>query len=170
MTQLSKGISDVIQILEKSPLIEGATIFGSLIDRPSEACDVDMAFVIDAPFSTQLLDKHRSLLKAGAYGTPRYGLFDLFLCFQDQTWVRNENCLGFTRAKNAKAILEAIKTHGKPWPQWRPSVVLHGQVEQQPAENTCACINSSSDAQKQTEPTLISLRMLQPTVPRVPRP
>jgi hypothetical protein len=129
MNSLSKGISDVIQILEKSPLIAEATVFGSLLDRPAKACDVDLAFVIDAPFSTQLLDKYRSLLKAGAYGTPRYGLFDLFLCFQDQTWVRNENCLGFTKAKNAKEIRAVIQEQGQPWSQWRPSVSLHGEVE-----------------------------------------
>ena len=128
MTQLSKSISEVIQILDKSPLIQGATVFGSLIDRPDKACDVDLAFMIDAPFSTQLLDKHRSLLKAGAYGTPRYGLFDVFLCFQDQTWVRNENCLGYTRAKNIREIRAAIEDHGQPWSQWRPSVSLYGEV------------------------------------------
>lgn len=125
MTLLSEHLSSVIRILDKSPLIQEATVFGSLVDRPASAGDVDIAFVIDAPFSSTTLDRYRHLLKGGAYGTPRYGLLDIFLCFSDQTWVRNADCLGFTRAKNAAAIRQAIAQKGQPWEPWRSNVSLH---------------------------------------------
>ena len=58
-------------------------------------------------------------MSAGARGTSRYGLFDLFLVFSDQVWVRNGDCLGFERAKNARALRRAITQEGEPWAQWR---------------------------------------------------
>ena len=61
-------------------------------------------------------------MSAGARGTSRYGLFDLFLVFSDQMWVRNGDCLGFERAKNARALRQAITQEGEPWAQWRERV------------------------------------------------
>ena len=124
MPALSKPISSVVRLLDKSPIIQDATVFGSLIDKPERAGGVDVAFIVNEPFSDRALDTYRHLLKAGAHGTPRHGLLDVFLCFKDQVWVRNENCLGFARAKNSRA-LRADVAQGKPWPQWRSSVSLH---------------------------------------------
>lgn len=122
MRTLSTSISNVIEHLDRSPLTSQCVVFGSLLSAPSEAQDVDIAIMIEAPFSNQALDAFRPLLRAGAYGTPRYGLLDVFVCFSDCTWVRDGDCRGFTVAKNARALRANIKKSGQPWHEWRRSV------------------------------------------------
>lgn len=122
MEPLSNSISEVVKRLDVSRLIEKAIVFGSLIDNPTQAGDVDIAIWFDEDFDQKKLDNCRELLKIGAYGTPRYGLLDVFVCFRDCTWVRDGDCRGFTRAINARAIRGNIKKHGQPWSQWRPNV------------------------------------------------
>lgn len=120
---LNPCLRGVVEILDRSPLIQSAVVFGSCAARPGEAFDIDMAFVLDEPYSSQAIDRYRRLLRAGAYGTPRYGRLDLFIAFSDGLWVRNENCLGFTRAKNASGLRKAID-QGVAWPQWRAGIDL----------------------------------------------
>lgn len=122
-TTLSPEISAVVFVLDKFPLIEQATVFGSLLTNPQAAGDVDIAFVINAPMPDNGLDPYRRVLRAGAYGTPRYGYLDVFLDFQDALWVRNDDCLGFVRAKGARDLRKAI-ARGVSWSDWRPGVVL----------------------------------------------
>lgn len=114
-------------MLDSMSVTKEATVFGSLLLTPESARDVDIAFVVDAPFELGGMDRYRRVLRAGAYGTPRYGLLDVFACFSDQVWVRNGDCLGFTRAQNARALRQAI-AQGQPWEQWRKGVKLAGEV------------------------------------------
>lgn len=123
MKRLPHTVSEVIELLDRSGLMDGATVFGSLLDRPHEAKDVDVAFVLDTPYSAEVLNKHRPLLSAGAYGSHRYGALDVFVCFSDCMWVRDGDCRSFVAAKNVRALRAAIK-NGRPWPEWRLSVLL----------------------------------------------
>lgn len=125
---LSPSLSAVVAMLDSLPITRQATVFGSLLSSPESAGDVDIAFVVDAPYAQVGIDPHRRVLRAGAYGTPRYGLLDVFVCFSDQVWVRNDECLGFTRARNARVLRQAI-ARGQPWEQWRQGVRLAGELE-----------------------------------------
>ena len=125
---LSPAISAVVTVLDSLPVVKESTVFGSLLSSPETAADVDIAFVVDAPYAQVGIDRYRRVLRAGAYGTPRYGLLDVFACFSDQVWVRNGDCLGFTRAKNARALRQAM-AQGQPWEQWRQGVRLAGEIE-----------------------------------------
>ena len=120
MTLPDCTIAPVIRTLDKADaLMQSAVVFGSARKNVTAARDLDVAFVIDKPYAFGDLDRYRKLLSAGARGTSRYGLFDLFLVFPDQVWVRNGDCLGFERAKNARALRQAITQEGEPWAQWR---------------------------------------------------
>ena len=113
-------IDSVVKVLDQSPeLMSPAMIFGSALENPHLANDLDVAFVIPRKYEFGDLDKYRRLLKAGALGTPRYGQFDLFLLFDDCVWVRNGDCLGFERAKNSKSIRKTIISEAQPWVSWR---------------------------------------------------
>lgn len=123
MTLPDCTIAPVIRTLDKADaLMQSAVVFGSARKNVTAARDLDVAFVIDKPYAFGDLDRYRKLLSAGARGTSRYGLFDLFLVFSDQVWVRNGDCLGFERAKNARALRQAITQEGEPWAQWRERV------------------------------------------------
>ena len=120
---LSPAISQVVAMLDRMPVVSRAHVFGSLLDNPQQAGDVDIAFVVEKPYPQATVDPFRRVLRAGAMGTPRYGLLDVFVCFPNQVWVRNDECLGFTRAKSAQSLRQAIG-QGVSWNLWRQGVVL----------------------------------------------
>lgn len=109
----------VVQQLDKHPaLMAEAFVFGSAQTRLEGVGDLDVGIRIHKPYAFGDLDRYRPLLRAGAMGTPRYGLFDLFLIFDNAVWVRDDRCLGFVRAKQAKLFREAV-ANGTPWTTWR---------------------------------------------------
>lgn len=125
MTSMTKSLpfESVLRVLDKNPkLMSSSVVFGSAVSTPHQAGDLDVAFVVPRRYEFGDLDKYRKLLRAGARGTPRYGLFDLFLVFDDCVWVRNGDCLGFERAQNSRSIRKAIISSSEPWDTWRTRV------------------------------------------------
>lgn len=112
-------LKSVIDILDRhAELLGNARVFGSARNGLEGAGDLDLGIVLDVPYDTREVDKYRRLLRAGVRGTPRYGYFDLFLVFTNAVLVRNDDCLGFVRAKHAIAFRREVK-NGEPWVQWR---------------------------------------------------
>ena len=127
---LSPSLSWVVARLDQSTWIqEHGRVFGSLVDRPSEARDVDVGVAVNQPLTdTSQLDSFKKLLRVARRGTPSYGCLDLFVAFPNTLMVRDEECRGFVRAKNAKALRQAIAA-GEPWAQWRERVELDPAVQ-----------------------------------------
>lgn len=127
--QLSKPISQLLARLDAFPQMRSATVFGSLALRPEEAKDVDIAFVHHASLDLDALNRLLPLVQLASYGTPRYGLLDVFVAFDNMLMVRDDDSRGFVRAKNAKSIRQSIQEHGIAWIDWRKTVDLHPEVE-----------------------------------------
>ena len=127
---LSPSLFWVVARLDQSTWIqEHGRVFGSLVDRPSEASDVDVGVAVNQPLTdTSQLDSFKKLLRVARRGTPSYGCLDLFVAFPNTLMVRDEECRGFVRAKNAKALRQAIAA-GEPWAQWRERVELDPAVQ-----------------------------------------
>lgn len=125
---LSKSISQVVARLDALPQVGNAVVFGSLLSNPSTAKDVDIAFLHDDAMSLDMLQRLLPVVQVGAYRTPRYGLLDVFVDFKDILMVRDEDSVGFVRAKKASDLRPAIHDNGVAWDQWRQSVDLHPEV------------------------------------------
>lgn len=130
----STPLRAVLAILDRhSDLMGQARVFGSGRNGLDTAGDLDVGIVLDIPYDTREVDKYRRLLRAGARGTPRYGYFDLFLVFKNAVLVRNDDCLGFVRAKNAIALRRAVK-NGEPWAQWRERLDMSDNPHKAPLD------------------------------------
>ncbi len=127
---LSPALSWVVARLDKSTWIqEHGRVFGSLLERPSQARDVDVGVVVDKPLTdTSQLDSFKKLLRVAGRGTPSYGCLDLFVAFSNTLMVRDDECRGFVRAKNARELRKALAA-GEPWAQWRARVQLDPGVQ-----------------------------------------
>lgn len=131
-TTLSKPISKVVARLDEFPQMANALVFGSLVSNPSGAADVDIAFLHDQVMSLDVLNRVLPVVQLAAYRTPRYGMLDVFVDFKDILMVRNEESTGFTRAKKASQLRNAIKENGVSWMKWRQEVDLHPEVSPAP--------------------------------------
>lgn len=128
MPTLSKSVSQVVALLDTYPQIRQALVFGSLLDRPEQARDVDIGFVSDKPGSNTVLNRLRPLLYVGSRHSGHYAMLDVFAVFHDAVFVRDDECAAFTRAKKAAQLRAAITKAGVPWSQWRVGVELHPDV------------------------------------------
>lgn len=122
---LGRELSEVVDHLEASLLPElDSRVFGSAVTRPADAFDLDVGIVLSDPFvDDRQLIPFRRLLHVANRGQPLYGRLDLFLSFPNALLVRDDDCRGFVRAKQAKALRQAL-ANGTPWEVWRASVAL----------------------------------------------
>ena len=126
--QLSKSISQVIAMLDAFPQMQSAVVFGSLLDRPEEAKDVDIAFAHPSSLDLEVLNRFLPVVQLASYGSPRYGSLDVFVAFDNALMVRDDDSNGFTRAKQAQELRRTIQEQGVPWGKWRQTVALHPDV------------------------------------------
>lgn len=123
---LGRELSEVVAHLEASlfPQLD-SRVFGSAVTRPADAFDLDVGIVLNEPFvDDRQLIPFRRLLHVANRGQPLYGRLDLFLSFPNALLVRDDDCRGFVRAKQAKALRQAL-TNGTPWEVWRATVALN---------------------------------------------
>lgn len=119
----------VLQLDRSSWVAQHGVVFGSAVDRPHQAFDLDVAIVLPERFTDRRqVDPLRPILGVARAGSPLYGRLDLFVCFPNALLVRDELCRGFVQAKQVRALRAAIGA-GQPWAQWRASVVLDPGVE-----------------------------------------
>lgn len=132
-TALSPALSRLVARLDRYPQVLRATVFGSAVEAPDRARDLDLAFCLDQPHSDRALRRIHPLLSVASYGTTLYGLMDVFVQFSDRLWVRDGDCVRFVRARNARGLRGSICRQGVPWKQWRQGVCLDPSVKESPA-------------------------------------
>ena len=126
--QLPKTISQVVARLDAFPQMRQALVFGSLVSSPESAKDVDIAFVHEGASRLDVLERLLPLVQVGAYRTSLYGCLDVFVAFRNVLMVRDDDSVGFTRARNADQIRKAINEQAVEWSKWREGVQLHPEV------------------------------------------
>lgn len=119
---LSPTLLKIIQRLRTLPFAEQIRVFGSTARAGAAPNDLDI--FVDLRSTKADPDQFRVLL---SLARAHYGWIDPFLRTDSGLLVRNDHATGWTRAKNASAIEEAMDRDGKPIPQQgRPLVVYHG--------------------------------------------
>lgn len=123
----------VLQLDRSSWVKQHGVVFGSALNRPHQAFDLDVAIVLPERFTdSRQVEPLQPILGLARAGTPLYGRLDLFVRFTNALLVRDELCRGFVQAKQARALRAAIGA-GQPWDQWRASVALDPGVEAEKA-------------------------------------
>jgi len=103
-------LTEVLDALRSSPLAPGIIVFGSMARGAFLPGDIDIAVDLrDVPHVEGGLDALLRIAKR------HYGWLDPFVIRQDgKLMCRNENATGWTVAKGARELKEAISAEGRP--------------------------------------------------------
>ncbi len=111
MAESNDTIKSILNKLSSLPFADKIIVFGSVARGDSTATsDLDVVVEAEIPYSPSELKKYRELINIGH---SNYGSFDPFVMFTDLLAVRNDECTGWSKAKNANNILRNIKKDGR---------------------------------------------------------
>ena len=121
---LAPELRALVQRLDVVPGIERSQVFGSTLERPETAMDLDLVFVVPGPANRLSLIPPLGVLRLASWGTPHYGRLDVFVRFEDRLYVRNATSDDFEVAKNARTLRRAMDQQAQPWGVWRATLDL----------------------------------------------
>lgn len=106
------------------PQADDLMVFGSMLDRPDTAGDLDLA-LNDSEYwgRSERTTLVNSLLRLGQYGGPYYGGLDVFVVTPETLLVRDEECHTLVVATRARELRKAI-AQGEAFGTWYERVVV----------------------------------------------